>query len=101
MTTQWDFTETLELEIEVSVEVRIKGYAEAAQVNGPPDRCYPAEGESEVEVIAFIFKTVDGGAINRVTEEAAGAIAWAFLTNLFESEIDRHADIALENHDHE
>ena len=47
----WDFETSEKLLCELYVTLHCEGYYEPAKISGPPENCYPAEGEDIREVI--------------------------------------------------
>ena len=46
----FEATVTTEAGEEVTVEVTYTGYSDPGRVSGPPENCYPPEGELELDV---------------------------------------------------
>jgi hypothetical protein len=59
MTTHWDEEADFEADLCVTATVRCKGYNDPGRCSGPPEDCYPPEGDNEGTVLHVLVGDVE------------------------------------------
>jgi hypothetical protein len=75
---------------ELVIEFTSTGYHDSGVTSGPPERCYPPEGDDEREVDSVYILKSNGERIP--LNDVAGEIEAIFLDDIQEEEIDTSPD---------
>jgi hypothetical protein len=54
--------------VDISIDALSSGYYDPGRISGPPDSCYPPEGEDErvITYVTLIFYDDDGGVVSEI-----------------------------------
>ena len=78
-------------EVVITANFKMSGYSDSGCISGPPENCYPPEGESEIEVDDEIMFDIDGKEIMVKLSTLPEALRNA-LSSHFDKEADEYVD---------